>query len=43
MVYNSFAKHPENGTIGELPFNKGVEHNLFVEGNHKRYKFDKGT
>ena len=34
MVYSSSTKHPEQGKIIELPFNKGVKYNIFVEISH---------
>ena len=41
MVYSSSAKHPEQKTIIDLPFNKEVKYNIFVEISHKRCDFDK--
>ena len=43
MVYISSAKHPEQGTIIELFFKKGVKCNLFVKISHKRCDSDKGA
>ena len=42
MVYGSNAKHSEQGAITELPFNKGVKSNVFIEIGHKRCDSDKG-
>ena len=42
MVYGSNAKHSEQGAITELPFNKAVNNNLFVEIDHKRCDSDRG-
>ena len=34
MVHSSSAKHPQQETITELPFNKGVKYNVFIEISH---------
>ena len=42
MVYGSNANYSEQGAITELPFNKGVKNNVFIEIGHKRCDSDKG-